>query len=42
VNWHAEGACKPLDVVEGDVADLAFDMSDEGSVQAGLEREFFL
>lgn len=39
---YIERDCEPLDVVNGDIAHSAFNMSDEGPVQAGFVREVFL
>lgn len=38
----AKGCCEALQVVQGDVSDLAFTVRYEGAMQAALEGERFL
>jgi hypothetical protein len=42
VDGHIEGPGELLDIVEGDVANPAFDMGDEGSMQLALQRQVLL
>ncbi len=42
MHGHIEGLCKPLQVVERDVADLSLNMRNERPMQSGLERQRFL
>ena len=39
---HIQADRNALDVVDGDIARAAFDMRDEGAVQAALERQSLL
>ena len=42
MHWHAKGCCQALQVVQGDVSDLALTVRYEGAMQAALEGERFL